>query len=109
MATQYTVKFDHTVKYKGTRYRPHVVFPVDEADILALKKDGAIIVSKPEPENPGNGAGGDELTEEQKALKAQLMQKSNDEIKTFAADNEIDLGKATRKEDMVDVIVKASA
>lgn len=109
MATQYTVKFDHSVKYNGTRYRAHVVFPVEEKDIPALKKDGAIIVSKPEEKKTDTGNGGTEgLTPEQEAMKAQLMQKTNDEIKQFAADNEVDLGGATKKEDMVIAIVKAS-
>lgn len=107
MATQYTVKFDHSVKYNGVRYRAHVVFPVEEKDIPALKKAGATIVSKPEQEKTGTG-GTEGLTPEQEAMKAQLMQKTNDEIKQFAADNEVDLGGVTKKEDMVNVIVKAS-
>lgn len=106
MATQYTVKFDHSVKYNGIRYRAHVVFPVEEKDIPALKKDGAIIVSKPEEQKTDTGDGG--LTPEQEAMKAQLMQKTNDEIKQFAADNDVDLGGVTKKEDMVNAIVKAS-
>lgn len=106
MATQYTVKFDHSVKYNGIRYRAHVVFPVEEKDIPALKKDGAIIVSKPEEQKNDTGDGG--LTPEQEAMKAQLMQKTNDEIKQFAADNDVDLGGVTKKEDMVNAIVKAS-
>lgn len=104
MATQYTVKFDHSVKYNGVRYRAHVVFPVEEKDIPALKKAGATIVSKPEQEKTGTEG----LTPEQEAMKAQLMQKTNDEIKQFAADNEVDLGGVTKKEDMVNAIVKAS-
>lgn len=112
MATQYTVKFDHSVKYNGVRYRAHVVFPVEEKDIPALKKAGATIVSKPEQEKDKTGTGGtggtEGLTPEQEAMKAQLMQKTNDEIKQFAADNEVDLGGVTKKEDMVNAIVKAS-
>lgn len=43
------VKFDKTVKYNGTIYKPHVSFEVNEADVDSMIKSGAIVMQRGNP------------------------------------------------------------
>lgn len=119
-----SVKFDHSVKYNGTRYAAHEVFEVEEKDVESLNKSGAIIVSQSpyEPpvndegtdttgtpsgdaETPTDGEGTNEGGEDVAKLKEELVTYTVPQLKAFAEERGIDLEGKTVKADIYNVIV----
>lgn len=91
-----TVKFDHSVKYKGVRHPAHEVFVVDDADMEELKKAGAHVlsttVSPPAPSDIN-------------ALREELLGYKLEQLIQFADEHDIDLQGKTRKADIYNLIV----
>lgn len=99
-----TVKFDKSVKYKGERHLAHVVFEVDDADVPALKKAGATVISvssaqeqKQEPQ--------EQKQEDNSQLREDLLGYSVAQLTEFAKQRGIDLQGKTRKADIYNIIV----
>lgn len=86
------VKFVTAAKYKGVSYPAHTSFAVDDKDVESLVKDGAIVTVAPEAPK-----GLDKSIEEMKV----------DELKAYAELNNIDIGKAQKKADILDCIKAA--
>lgn len=113
------VKFDHSVKYNGTRYAAHEAFSVEEKDIEFLKQAGAIILPPLVPladddDNndtntlSGNDAGAEnEGGEDVAKLKEELVTYTVPELKAFAEERGIDLDGKTLKADIYNAIVSA--
>lgn len=95
------VKFVNTVKYRGVRYPAHTPFTVDDADIDALVSKGAIVIESPAPAedpnetNPSNDA------------KKDFDHMKIDELKAYAAENNIDINGLEKKAEILNAI-KAS-
>ena len=111
------VKFDHSVKYNGVRHTAHEVFTVEDADVEALKKAGAQVLSTspsalPQDPNQGQESGKDEQTPDNavedtdvEALREELLSYKLEELITFAEEHDIDLQGKTRKADVYNIIV----
>ena len=86
------VYFNTTVVYKGVYYPAKQEFKVTEFDLDGLISDGAVVVKKdsPKPTVDPN----------------KLVKKTVDELIQFAEEQNIDLGNATKKADILDVILK---
>ena len=114
-----TIKFDHSVKYKGVRYDAHEAFKADDADVAELKKAGATVLSadsaipsQPEPNGQGEEEGNDvvdsqgsEGGEDVAELKERLLGYTVPELTKFAQGRGIDLQGKTRKADIYNIIV----
>lgn len=107
------VKFDHSVKYNGVRHSAHEVFTVEDADVEALKKAGAQVLSTtPQDPNQGQESGKDEQATDNtvedadvEALREELLGYKLEELITFAEEHDIDLQGKTRKADVYNIIV----
>lgn len=86
------VKFVNNVKYKGVHYPAHTPFEVEDADVEALVKDGAIVTVPPKA-----------VENSDKSLDTMKV----DELRAYAESNNIDIGKATKKADILAVIKAA--
>lgn len=115
-----TVKFDHSVKYKGVRHPAHEVFVVDDADMEELKKDGAHVLSttvsqpapvvEPECEESTEDFINEEPVDAEKesdinALREELLGYNLEHLIQFANEHDIDLQSKTRKADIYNLIV----
>ena len=115
-----TVKFDHSVKYKGVRHSAHEVFVVDDADMEELKKDGAHVLSttvpqpapvvEPECEESTEDFINEEPVDAEKesdinALREELLGYNLEHLIQFANEHDIDLQSKTRKADIYNLIV----
>lgn len=90
------VKFVTVVKYKGNRYPAHSPFEVDDKDVESLVKDGAIVIVPPET------AGGSDDS-------VKSIDKMNvNELKAYAAENNIDIKGIEKKADIVAAIKAAN-
>lgn len=115
-----TVKFDHSVKYKGVRHPAHQVFVVDDADMEELKKAGAHVLSttvsqpapvvEPECEESTEDVINEETVDAEKesdinALREELLGYKLEQLIQFADEHDIDLQGKTRKADIYNLIV----
>lgn len=115
-----TVKFDHSVKYKGVRHPAHEFFVVDDADMEELKKDGAHVLSttvsqpapvvEPECEESTEDFINEEPVDAEKesdinALREELLGYNLEHLIQFANEHDIDLQSKTRKADIYNLIV----
>lgn len=83
------VKFTNAAKYKGTKHPAHCPFEVDDKDIPALVKVGAIVVEPPE------------------TGKKPIDQMKVDELKAYAKEHDIDISAAQRRDEII-VAIKAA-
>lgn len=115
-----TVKFDHSVKYKGVRHPAHEVFVVDDVDMEELKKAGAHVLSttvsepapvvEPECEESTEDVINEEPVDAEKesdinALREELLGYKLEQLIQFADEHDIDLQGKTRKADIYNLIV----
>lgn len=89
------VKFVNEAKYRGVTYPAHTPFQVDDKDIEALIKEGAIVTIPPKSAGVAESCG--------KSIDAMKI----DELREYAEKNNINLGKADRKSDIL-AAIKAS-
>ena len=86
------VKFVNTAKYKGINYPAHTPFEVEDADVESLVKDGAIVIVAPKAVETSD-----------KSFDAMKV----DELRAYAESNNIDIGKAQKKADIIAAIKAA--
>lgn len=86
------VKFVNNVKYKGVCYPAHTPFQVEDKEVKALVKDGAIVTVPPKT-----------VDNSDKSLDAMKV----DELRAYAELNNIDIGKAQKKADILAAIQAA--
>lgn len=86
------VKFVNTAKYKGVNYPAHTPFKVDDVDVPGLVQQGAIVTVPPAAvETPHKS----------------IDDMKVDELKAYAESNNIDIGKAQKKADILAAIKAA--
>lgn len=88
------VKFVTAVKYNGDKYPAHTPFEVEDKDVEALVKDGAIVTVPPKAEE------GD---------KSPLDSMKVDDLKAYAKSKNIDISKVTRRDDIIATIKAAES
>lgn len=86
------VKFVNNVKYKGVSYPAHTPFTVEDKDVEALVKDGAIVTVPPKT-----------VKNSEKSFDDMKV----DELKAYAESNNIDISKASKKADILAAIKAA--
>ena len=89
------VKFVNVAKYNGVRYPAHTPFDVEDKDVPALVKAGAIVTVAPEEKEDDN--------EMVKSIKSMTIA----QLKAYAAEHEIDIKGIEIKPDIVTAIIKA--
>lgn len=95
------VKFVNAVKYKGARYPAHTPFRVDDSDVEGLVSKGAIVTVGPDTEN--NPDSNDESGLSVKDFDRMKI----DDLKTYAAQNNIDISGLEKKADILTAIKAA--
>lgn len=95
------VKFVNTVKYRGVRYPAHTPFTVDDADVESLVSKGAIVT-----ESPASAEDSNETNPSNDAEK-DFDRMKIDELKAYAAENNIDISGLEKKAEILNAI-KAS-
>ena len=124
------VKFVKAVKYEGVRFPAHTPFEVKDEELEALKTAGAIVLEGPAvkpqlpPEDPKGsengkededkkdeelkGGEGEEGTPDKPAVDMTALTKmTTNELKKFAADNNITVPANGAKADVFNAIVAA--
>lgn len=124
------VKFVKAVKYDGVRFPAHTPFEVKDEELEAIKAAGAIVLEglavKPQlpPEDPKGsneheeeddkkdeeleGDGGEKETPEKPVIDMEALTKmTTNELKKFAADNNIKVPANGAKADVFNAIVAA--
>ena len=86
------VKFVNIAKYKGVSHPAHTPFEVDDADVASMVEQGAIVIVPPKGEQ---------------STKVFIDEMKVDELKAYAASNNIDISKANKKADIVAAIKAA--
>lgn len=89
------VKFVNVAKYNGVHYPAHTPFDVEDRDVPALIKAGAIVTVPPQEQEDDN--------EIVKSIKSMTVE----QLKAYAAEHEIDIKGIERKPDIVTAIIKA--
>ena len=89
------VKFVNIAKYKGTFYPAHTPFVVDDQDVESLIQQGAIVTIPPHPIVPE----GDKKSIEEMTVA---------ELVAYAEEHSIDLGRASKKADILAAIEAAT-
>jgi hypothetical protein len=104
------VQYNHSVKYHSAYKVAHTPFTVNDDDVEALRKEGAIVIGampkSPEIAPPAdNGQEGTktELTDEE-LLQLPLEEMTVAELTRFAALKEIDIKGISRKADILEEI-----
>lgn len=87
------VKFVNRVKYAGAYHDAHTSFKVADEDVPALVKAGAIVT----------------VAAKEKKDEPRLNEMKVSELKAYAAELNIDIGKAEKKVDIVAAIREAQA
>jgi hypothetical protein len=107
------VKFVKAVKYEGVRFPAHTPFEVKDEELEALKAAGAIVLEEPafKPqlplEEPEGGKGKEETPEKPAVDMTALTKMTTNELKKFAADNNITVPANGAKADVFNAIVAA--
>lgn len=89
------VKFVNVAKYKNVRYPAHTPFEVDDQDVPALIKQGAIVTIAPEEKKGDNGS------------EKSVDDMNVEELKAYAKAHNIDIKGIERKADIVAAIKAA--
>lgn len=92
------VKFVNAAKYKGVRYPAHTPFQVADEDVDSLVNLGAIVLVAPQTR-----------AAEVESDNINLDKMTVTELKTYAAEKEINIGKVERKADILAAIEAAEA
>ena len=88
------VKFVTIAKYKGVSHPAHTPFTVEDKDVESLVRDGAIVTVPPQAVPQSSEVSIDNM--------------KVDELKAYAESNNIDIGKAQKKADILAAIKAAT-
>lgn len=95
------VKFTKQVRYKSVKYPAHTVFQVEDTDVDALKAEGAIVIV------PARVIVNKDTRQVIKPETVSLDTMKVAELIEYAKENNIPLGIAQRKDDIIAIISEA--